>query len=128
MMGSRPKVLIVDDCYVIREIISATLCHKYDCAMTSNVGDALMLMQSESFDLVLLDIELPDCSGFAVNLYVRRTRPETAVVFISATADEAVRQLVSESGARGFLSKPFTPDQLAAEVDRALADKNTDDT
>jgi len=124
-MESRPRILIVDDDHLIRDILRATLGPKYECVTTSCAGDALMIMRSRPFDLVILDIGLPDCSGFAVNLYVRRERSETAVIFISSTVDEAIIQIARESGAREFLRKPFTPAQLEAVVERVLRDRAT---
>jgi DNA-binding NtrC family response regulator len=124
-MIARPPILIVDDDYAVREVLTASLGRKYDCMTTSSAGDALMLMQSHSFDLVILDVGLPDCSGLAVSLYVKKARPETIVIVISASTDEAIIELAKENGAYDFLRKPFTPTQIEGLVERALQHRAT---
>jgi DNA-binding NtrC family response regulator len=122
-MGNPHSLLIVDDDLIVTELLLAILGDKYECRTAADVGDALMLLQSQPFDLVILDIGLPDCSGLAVNLYVRKTRPGIPVIVVSGSNDPATVERAKDNGVYEFLSKPFTPDQLRSVVERALRDR-----
>lgn len=102
------------------------------CLGTSTSQEALRALATERFDLVLLDLSMPDITGLGL-LRLIRGNPETAqipILVVSALASEVDRVLAFEAGADDFLAKPYYAPELAVRV-RALlrtfeARRNTD--
>jgi CheY-like chemotaxis protein/HPt (histidine-containing phosphotransfer) domain-containing protein len=117
-------VLCVEDSEVSARLVRRVLeARGADVVIAANGGEADRLARERRPDVVLLDVHLPDMSGEDV---VRRlaARPETRqvpVVVMTGGADEARFQRLAGLGVRGVLAKPFTPDQLVAAIDAALA-------
>jgi diguanylate cyclase (GGDEF)-like protein len=118
-----PSLLIVDDEPDLRRILE-TLLHEdgYRVVTTGAGAEALALAQKQSFDLIILDLLLPDLDGFAV-LGALRARPATAltpIILLSArdSAGEKVRGL--QLGADDYVTKPFSAAELLARLRAAL--------
>ncbi|PYQ33950.1 MAG: hypothetical protein DMF55_10590, partial [Acidobacteria bacterium] len=79
------RILVVDDEEVIRDVL-ATLLEKegYEVAVASTAGEALTLFEAEPYDVVLLDLMLPDRSGLDLLRDVRRQDPDAVVVIVTA--------------------------------------------
>jgi diguanylate cyclase (GGDEF)-like protein len=118
-----PTLLIVDDEPDIRRVLDAVLFENgYRAVGAGSGAEALALAQKESYDLIILDLLLPDLDGFAV-LGALRARPATAltpIILLSArdSAPEKVRGL--QLGADDYVTKPFSADELLARVRAAL--------
>jgi diguanylate cyclase (GGDEF)-like protein len=118
-----PSLLIVDDEPDLRLILETLLREDGYRVVTSGAGaEALALAQKQSFDLIILDLLLPDLDGFAV-LGALRARPATAltpIILLSArdSADEKVRGL--QLGADDYVTKPFSAAELLARLRAAL--------
>jgi two-component system OmpR family response regulator len=80
---------------------------------------ALALIEAHKYDLVVLDIMLPDIDGFEVCRRIR-ARAGTPVLFLSARSDEVDRIVGLELGADDYLVKPFSPRELVARVRAVL--------
>lgn len=120
MTRTLASILIVDDDEAIRSLLSACLDDSYWCATAASAEEAVTLLQSGSFNLVLSDITMPGTSGLDLCRYVQQTWPHTVVVMISAMTDidyavEAMRQ-----GAFDYITKPFDLARVRLAVDRAL--------
>ena len=102
-----PRVLCVDDDEDSREMLALLL--KFWRIETKAVGtaaQALSLLQSERFDLYLLDAFLPDLDGFELCRRVRDLDPHTPILFFSGAAFEADKQRGIDAGANDYVSKP----------------------
>ena len=118
-MGDR--ILIVDDEKNYRELISLFLkSEEYEVFEASNGKDALELFGSIGPDLVILDVMLPDISGFDVCKRIRETS-EVPVLFLSALEDEGYYVVGYRAGADDYIAKPFQPSVFALKVKRILA-------
>ena len=107
LSNPRPRVLCVEDDEDAREMLSALL--KFSLIETSTVGtaaQALSLIQTERFDLYLLDTSLPDLDGFELCRRVRVLDPHTPVLFYSGAAYESDKKRGIEAGAIAYLTKP----------------------
>jgi DNA-binding response OmpR family regulator len=118
MMGSMANILVVDDEPDTLGLIELTLkTAGYDVQTASGGQDALRRLREESFDLVLLDIMMPDMSGYDV---LRRLMNEPSqvppVVFLTAKAADEDRELGRSLGAAGYLVKPTTRGDLLDAV------------
>ena len=120
-------ILIVEDDRTIAESISFILEQdSFCCEWFDNGTEALDYLDNNPVDLMLLDVGLPDMSGFDV---LRKVRDESdlPVVIISARDDESDQVLALEGlGANGYLTKPFSPRLVVAHVRSQLRRNHTD--
>ncbi len=120
-MNNRGRILIVDDEQPMREACCEALGSEgYALAEASSGGSALELLARRAFDLVILDLKMPQMDGLQVLRSVQRESPGTATVVITgyASIDTAVEAM--KLGAADFLPKPFTPEVLRLTVRRVL--------
>jgi DNA-binding NtrC family response regulator len=115
-----PKLLIVDDEADIRRMLRMTLDRQCQVIEASNGLDALRLVKKEKPQLMLLDISMPDMDGISVLAAALELVPSITVMMLTGDTeiDTAVRAL--DCGARAYITKPFDPDYLCAEVERLL--------
>jgi len=126
-MAPREKiehVLIVDDESVVRKGINRALANRHiQATEAANGKEALNLLNTRSFDLVLLDIKMEDMSGVEILQQIRQKKPETNVVMITGypTISTAVR--CTKLGALDYLTKPFSLDDLDAALGKVQSQK-----
>lgn len=113
-----PRILIVDDEPAIADTLAYALRtegYATECATLG--GDALAALgrADEPFALVVLDVGLPDMSGFDVCRELRR-HSDVPVIFLTARADEVDRIVGLEIGADDYVPKPFSPREVASRV------------
>jgi len=114
-------VLVVDDEKNIRLTLEQCLTQAgYEVDLAVSGEHALGKVEERSFDLVLLDIKLPDVDGLEVLRRIRRHRPGQAVVMMTAygSVETAVEAL--KVGALDYLQKPFTPEEIRNTVGAVL--------
>lgn len=111
-----PQILIVEDEAAIADtLIYALQAEGFATRWSSLAGEALALLEREPFDLVILDVGLPDISGFEACKRLRRFS-EVPVIFLTARSEEIDRVVGLEIGADDYVVKPFSPRELAARV------------
>jgi two-component system chemotaxis response regulator CheY len=117
-------ILVVDDSKVMRDMVVACLRAIAGTTYThASTGlEAIERLSLAHFDLMVLDLNMPDVGGIEVLEFVRRQdRLRTLPVLIVTTrGDEESRERVLRAGATAFLPKPFTPEAIIAEVRRLL--------
>ena len=116
------KVLVVDDESDIRESLELLLASEgYAVELAQNAGEGLQKMESQPYDLVLLDLMMPDRSGMEVLQEVRARDQETPIFMITAygSVEAAVQAL--KYGASDYFSKPWDNEKLLIEIDRMIA-------
>jgi DNA-binding response OmpR family regulator len=114
------RILIVEDEPEIVEILVSYL--KQDGFLASSTAsgeEALAKLKNESFDLVLLDIMLPDLNGLEVCREIRKTS-SIPVVMLTARDNEADKIVGLELGADDYITKPFSPREVVARVKAVL--------
>lgn len=108
-MPPRVKILIIDDHALIREALRGVLKELKGDAMVAEAADwrqaSRQIEQGAEFDLVLLDLNLPDRDGFDVLAELRESYPAVSVVVLSARQDRESVAKVLELGALGFIPK-----------------------
>lgn len=115
-----PKVLVVDDETTIADVICLALrTQGIDTRHVMLAQAAHEALQQEAFDAVVLDVGLPDGNGFELVKRIRRDS-DIPILLVTALNDEVDRIVGLEIGADDYISKPFSPRELAARVKAIL--------
>jgi two-component system, OmpR family, catabolic regulation response regulator CreB len=115
-----PTILLVEDDRPIAENVQLALGREgLTCRHLVLAADALGLLRAGGFDLVILDVGLPDGNGFDVCRTLRGFS-DVPVIFLTARSDEIDRVVGLEIGADDYVLKPFSPRELAARVKSIL--------
>ncbi|APU32252.1 two-component system response regulator CreB [Ectopseudomonas alcaliphila JAB1] len=115
-----PQILIVEDEAAIADtLVYALQAEGFVTHWSSLGGEALTLLENGTFDLAILDVGLPDISGFEVCKRLRRFS-ELPVIFLTARSEEIDRVVGLEIGADDYVVKPFSPREVAARVKAIL--------
>ena len=121
-VDSRGRVLVVDDEAEIRESLEVLLGSEgYSVDLAQNAMEGLRSMNSYAYDLVLLDLMMPDRSGMEVLKDVREQDRDTPIFMITAYGSTEAAVTALKSGANDYFSKPWDNDKLLIEIDRAIA-------
>jgi DNA-binding NtrC family response regulator len=124
-MNEGLPVLIIDDEESMRDSISQVLAgegYAPNGAATARAG--LALFNRENFELVFLDLRLPDGDGLKVLRQIKEANPETPVIVITAYGSIDVAVEAIKLGAFEFLAKPFTPEELRVVTKKALKSRS----
>jgi DNA-binding response OmpR family regulator len=113
-------VLVVDDEPIVRDVVVRYLRREgYETLEAGDGLDAQELLRRHEPSLVVLDLMLPGMDGLALCQWIR-SRSELPVIMLTARAEEADRIVGLELGADDYLTKPFSPRELAARVRTVL--------
>lgn len=114
------KILIVDDDKEIRNLISIYLKNEeMETYEVEGATKALKLLEEKEFDLVILDIMMPDMDGIEACIKIRQER-NMPIIMLSAKSEDIDKIQGLASGADDYLSKPFNPLELIARVKSQL--------
>ena len=116
-----PHILILEDEAEIAEIIAIALkrdCHTSQIAPTAQIASQHLARQA--YDLLLLDVGLPDINGFDYLKTLRHQHPSLPVIMLTAQDEETDRILGLELGADDYIGKPFSPRELNARIKALL--------
>ena len=114
-------VLVVDDEPIVRDVVARYLERDGHTILTADTGDqARGLIEGEAPSLVVLDVMLPgETDGLALCRWIRSTS-DLPVILLTARGDEADRIVGLELGADDYVTKPFSPRELASRVKTVL--------
>ena len=119
------KVLVADDSRVMRDMIVACLRPREDLEFTHAASglEALERLSLAAFDLLVLDLQMPDVGGLEVIKFVRgQDKLRALPILVVTTADsDAARATALRAGTSRFLTKPFTPAAILSEANALLA-------
>lgn len=114
------RLLIVDDSKVMRDMVAACLRPIGEIAFefAGSGLEAIERLALAGYDMVVLDLNMPDVGGIEVIEFIRSQDKLRAlpILVVTTRGDDASRTRVLEAGASGFLAKPFAPEQILAEV------------
>ncbi len=116
-----PRILVVDDERSISDalgMILSQLGHHVDSA--KSIQEATELLKGSPYDLIFMDLRLPDGSGIDLLTHVKSDTPYTEVVVMTAHGSLDITIEAIKRGAFYYLEKPFTPHQVTTLIDRAL--------
>ena len=130
-MSKRFNILIVDDVPKNIQVIANLLGdEEYDISYATNGKQALSLVEETKFDLVLLDVMMPEMDGYEVckEIKKRQFSNEIPIIFITAKTDEDSLLEAFESGGQDYVTKPFKAPELMARIKTHLRLKEFEDS
>ena len=115
-------ILVVEDEASVAELIAETLIQRgHEARLAVSATHALMLVDTERPDVILLDINLPDSAGTLTLARLRALRPDVPIIMLTANTDDELARATFRRGAFDYISKPFNIDHLVHVVETALA-------
>jgi len=115
------KILIVEDEPHIISLISKRLDKElYDITVSLNGNDALRLIKTQKYDLVSLDIMLPNVDGLTLCSEIRKSNKKTLIVILSALDLDESKEKAYALGADDYIPKPFSPKLVALKISSLL--------
>lgn len=124
MMASKANILLVEDEENLHETLKLNLeIEGYEVSSAFNGTEALKKIANEYFDLIIMDIMLPEVDGIAVTESIRVNNNEVPVLMLSAKNAGSDRVLGLKKGADDYLTKPFNLEELLLRVEK-LINKN----
>lgn len=122
-MPEKSRILVVDDEEALRTVLSTELASEgYEVSTAADGGEAIDLVKDNNYDLVLLDIKMPNVDGFEVLKYVKGNKPDVKVIMLTGFADLKNAIESKRLGAEDFVSKPYDLVDLLTTIERVLSD------
>ena len=119
-MDKRAKILVVEDENDINKLLCSIFENKgYRARAAFSGTEALMCVENEKWDMILLDLMIPGISGEEVILKIREIT-KAPIIVVSAKTSKKTRLELLEKGADDFICKPFDPDEVVARVNSNL--------
>jgi two-component system, OmpR family, response regulator len=113
---TREHILVVEDDQAVRNLITEYLDeHDYKVTALADGLDVCRLVETELFDLVVLDLKLPDQDGFSLARAIRE-RSGVPIIMLTILREESERIKGLDIGADDYLTKPFSPRELLARI------------
>ena len=122
-MPNNKKILIIEDNQEIVELVQMILEHMgFDPIVAKTGKQGVNLATSHLPDLVLLDISLPDMDGFTVACQIRQNQKTYSIPILATTGKVSFedRERCLENGCTDYISKPYTPKELASHIEKLL--------
>jgi len=111
------RILIVEDDVLLNKTLAYNLVSDgYEVTPALNVRTAAALLTEADYDLVLLDINLPDGSGYDICRLIKPEHPDTVVIFLTANDQESDQLRGYEAGAVDYITKPFSLGALQRKI------------
>lgn len=120
-METQPHILVVDDDPEIRKLLGRYLDGQgFRVTLAASRQECEDRLKDHNIALVVLDVMLPDGSGLEICRALRETRPNLAVILLTALKEDVDRIIGLEIGADDYLGKPFNPRELVARIRAVL--------
>lgn len=112
------KILLIEDNLEMQEAVRLVFMRECELTMAPTIKEARHLLEKFKFDLVLLDLSLPDGDGFKICTYIRQTESirDTPVIFMSGRAEIEDKEMAFSIGADDYILKPVESRELRARV------------
>ena len=113
------RILVVDDSRTMRDMLALTLTSfGYTVVKAEDGVDGLSIAKSDSFDLVISDINMPNMDGYEMIKCIRNEKQYqyTPILVLSTESNTTMKQKGKEAGATGWIVKPFSPEKLKTKL------------
>jgi two-component system response regulator HydG len=120
-MKAKRSILVVDDDIAHRTMLRILLGWEYEIVEADCGSKAIEKVQNAPFDLVLMDVCMPEISGVEALDRIKATNPKVPVIMMTAYASAETANRAMEKGAYDYLTKPFDFDNLRSTIETAIA-------
>jgi len=126
LLHEKTLILVVDDQFSARETLKAMLEHKgYRVATAKDGAEAIEMVKKKHYDIIFLDVKLPDMNGVETFEQVKRIDPKVAVIMMTGySVDDLVRRAITQ-GAYTCIYKPFDMENIIGLVEEICLQKKT---
>ena len=125
-MTSKPHILIVDDDNRILKLLKKFLSQKNFLVSTSkSSSEALALLANFSYDLIILDVMMPEVTGLEFATKIKESGSTMPIVMLTALSEPEDRVRGLESGANDYMTKPFEPRELLLRINNLISSHNS---
>ena len=120
----KEKVLVVDDEENIRRLLRSMLGNKYIVLEAKDGKAATDIVRSQKPDIILMDIMMPNMDGYTACHTIKQdlATKMIPVIMVTAVGQELNKKLAQEMGADGYITKPFSADELLRQVKQVLGE------
>ena len=120
----KEKVLVVDDEENIRRLLRSMLGNKYIVLEAKDGKAAIDIVLSQKPDIILMDIMMPNMDGYTACHTIKQDPASKMipVIMVTAVGQELNKKLAQEMGADGYITKPFSADELLRQVKQVLGE------
>ena len=119
----RIRLLVVDDDDDILALVSAGLANNFDVTTTSDAFKTVEFLETDAFDIVVLDVEMPMFRGTDLGTMIRGRFPKLGGILFTAYNQPEMVAEVALSGADAYIAKPFCLNEMAREIREVYAAK-----
>jgi len=117
----KKKILVIEDNPMVIKSLEFKLNKEgYDVYLTADGREAMEKLKTETFDLVLTDLMLPFVSGSQLIEFIKSKHPQVPIIVLSTATQEDIITDAFTMGVDDFITKPFSPNELALRVKRSL--------
>lgn len=120
MQSRKPSVLVLDDEWTTLEVIKSSLANQFTVETASRAVQAVSLMESKHFDVVLTDVRMPDRDGLSLVKEMKASFPDTLYILMTAFSDIEDTISAIRLGVADYLRKPFTMGEVQHALHRCL--------
>lgn len=122
-MGTDAKILVVDDDAALLDLLVDTLSTiGYSVVPAPGGSEALVILEQDTFDMVISDIRMPEVDGISLLNKVRRSYPGLPVLLITGVASD---DIINKASPDGFLAKPFRIGHIEELIESTLSKRST---
>ncbi len=122
-MAEKSRILVVDDEDTLRTVLSQELKGEgYEVDTAADGQIAIDTLKNKQFELILLDIKMPNVNGFEVLKYIKQNHPKLKVIMLTGFADLKNAIESKKLGAEDFVSKPYDLVDLITTIERVLSE------
>jgi len=123
-VSAKARILVVDDERSMQEFLEIFFRREgYEVVTAGSADGALLAVESDDFDVVISDVQMPGRDGIELLRAVKNSAPETVVIMITAFATTETAIAAMKEGAYDYVTKPFKVDELRLVVEKALEKK-----
>ena len=119
-LGKNIKILLIEDnsgdAYLIEEYLKESANFSYEIESVRTLNEALDVLKKQLFDVILLDIVLPDSDGVSTFFRIRNQNPLIPIIVLTELVDEAIGSYSVEKGAKDFLVKGQAEGRLLRSI------------
>jgi len=117
------KILVVDDSAVMRKVLIGALSKVgvEDVSQASDGREAVAAVEKETYDLVLMDWNMPNMSGIDALREIRASGNKTPVIMVTTEAEKSRVVEALKAGANNYVIKPFQPNTIGVKIKETLA-------